>query len=280
MSEPEKLYTKATIESTDKGLLAVASTAVEDRHGEIVSIEGWDLKNFKKNPVLLWGHDHFEPAIGVAKNIKVEGTGKKASLVFEPVFHEITEKARAIKRMFEEGILNSFSVGFQPKEMDGNTYTSQELLEISAVNVPANPDARMLAFKTLEKEGFSKDTMKAVGAFIEDSKEKLDILTTDDVKGEDEKEDDEVEQLKAKIVEMEEQLSDVVKGLQHLNPQGRKSEVVTTRLSLHKVIARANDKLLEKRPTQDTAKLLKVIKRANESLIVDQKQELKSHGKN
>src|SRR3990167_1765589 len=133
----EKLFVKAEIERTDKGMEAVASTAVEDRHGEVVSIEGWDIRNFKKNPVLLWAHNHEEPAIGYAKNLKRDMT-------FEPVFHDKTPLAAAIKALYEGDedmppVLNSFSVGFKANEMDGNKYTSQELLEISAVNVPANP---------------------------------------------------------------------------------------------------------------------------------------------
>jgi HK97 family phage prohead protease len=166
----DKLFTKAEIERTEKGMLAVASTAVEDRHGEVVSVTGWDLKNFKKNPILLWGHDHYEPAIGMAKNIRIEGTGKKAKLLFEPMFHDITDKAKALKRLVEEGFINSFSVGFRPLEIDGNTYTSQELLEISLVNVPANPDARMLAYKSLKGAGFGDSVIKEVGAWVESEK--------------------------------------------------------------------------------------------------------------
>lgn len=156
------LIVKAQIEEKDGSLIAVASSSVEDRHGEKVLVEGWDLKNFKANPILLWGHDHNEPAIGNAKNIKVDGMGKSAKLVFEPVFHDITEKARAIKLMFERGIINSFSVGFRPLEAEGNQYLKQELLEISAVNVPANPEARMMASKALKKEGFDDAVIKAV----------------------------------------------------------------------------------------------------------------------
>lgn len=259
----EQLFTKAEIEATDKGLLAVASTAVEDRHGEVVSVDGWDLKNFKKNPVLLWAHDHYSPAIGVAKSIKVEGEGKKARLIFEPVFHDATDQAKALKRMVEEGILNSFSVGFRPLEMDGNMYTSQELLEISLVNVPANPDARMMAYKSLKDAGFTDEVAKSVGAFVEA-----------------EKKDERYEELKAELADLKESYLEVVKGLQHLNPHGRTSEVTKTRLSLHKVIARAGDKLLEEQPRSKQASLLKVIKRANEQLIVDHKQELKLNGTN
>lgn len=258
---------KAEVEKTDKGLLAVASSSVVDRHGEVVSVSGWDLKNFKKNPVLLWSHDHTIPAIGVAKTIKVEGTGKTAKLMFNPEFHDITPEAKAIKTMFEQGILNSFSVGFKPIDMDGNVYTKQELLEISAVNVPANPDARMMAYKSLTDAGFDKSVIKNV---VGDEPEEL-INDVD--------EDVDVLELKAELAEVKEQLADVVKGLKHLNPQGRKEEVVKSRLSLAKVIARATDKQLESKPGQKSASLLKVVKRANESMIVDLKEELK-HGSN
>ena len=43
------------------------------------------------------GHDHTEPAIGVSKKTWVEGTGKKAKLMIQPLLHDVTGKARAIK---------------------------------------------------------------------------------------------------------------------------------------------------------------------------------------
>jgi len=44
---------KAQLEKKEDGtLIAVASSSVEDRHGEKVLVDGWDLKNFKANPVL------------------------------------------------------------------------------------------------------------------------------------------------------------------------------------------------------------------------------------
>lgn len=270
----EKLYTKAETQQTEKGLLAVATTAVEDRHGEVVSVEGWDMKNFKKNPVLLWAHDHAEIAVGMAKNLKLVDKGSKsARWVFEPVFHDLTPAAKALKALYNgytdsEGnqippVLNSFSVGFRPTEMEGNTYTKQELLEISAVNVPANPEARVMAYKALKGVGTEEETMRELGAWIDK-----------------EKDISEVEELKSVVASQQEQIDELVKGLKHLNPHGRKSEVVTQRLALSKVVARAADKILEGKPSGDTDKLAKVIKRATEKLIVDQKEELKTHGKN
>lgn len=264
---PEQFHVKAGIEKADGRLVAVASTASEDRHGEIVSVEGWDIKNFKKNPVLQWAHDHTEPAIGVAKNIKVEGTGKKARLTFEPVFHDFTEKAKALKAMVEEGILNSFSVGFRPLEMDGNMYTKQELLEISLVNVPANADARMLAYKALESKGLDTTVIGEVKSW-EGAGEATSAPTT--------------EQLQAQVKDLQNKYEDLVKGVKSLDPSGRSSEVIKDRLAYNKVIARAVDKVLETSPSKNsrTVSLMKVVKRANEKLIVDQKQEIKLNGKN
>lgn len=261
----EKLYTKATIEKTDKGLVAVASTAVEDRHGEVVEVDGWDLKNFKKNPVLLWGHQHEIPAIGVARNIRKDGEGKKARLIFEPVFHEATEFARAIKAMVEDlGILNSFSVGFMPKDMDGNRYLNQELLEISLVNVPANPEARLLAVKGLEEKGFDNETIQALGITKE---------AHDDIRSE-------LAVAQERINELEDQLSDVVKGLQSLNPRVDKRETAELRVSLAKVIGRATDKMLSGPPQPHVDRVaLKVVKRASDRLSNDLKRDLQS-GKN
>lgn len=161
----KKLFTKAQITKQDANagtFEAIASTATVDRHGEIVSVEGWDLANFKKNPVLLWSHDHTIPAIGVATKIWVEGFGESAKLKFAGKWQTVTEYGKAAAQLVADGILNSFSVGFIPSEMEGNKYTQQELLEISLVNVPANPDAMMLAYKSLQKGGFDEKLAKQI----------------------------------------------------------------------------------------------------------------------
>jgi len=69
------------------------------------------------------------------------------------VFHDITQLAREIKAMFlsEPPIMRAFSVGFIPKEFDQTDFhviTKQELLEISAVPVPANAEALSVAAKS------------------------------------------------------------------------------------------------------------------------------------
>lgn len=155
VDDKPSLHVKAIYDPKTKQ--AVASTATIDRMGEVIDQEGWDLTNYKANPVLLWAHNDREILIGNAKNIKVEKAAGVSRLVFEPDFHDKTDTARAIKELFEEGRMKTFSVGFMPLEMDGNTYTKSELLEISAVNVPANPDAMTMAYRSLAKKGYSQD---------------------------------------------------------------------------------------------------------------------------
>lgn len=158
----DKLHTKAFIEKQEGKMVAVASEEVEDRQGEILSIDGWDLKNFKKNPVLLWYHNLRERSlpIGKAENIRYKIIDNKKKLTFEPIFEEITEFGRTIKKFFEESLLNTFSVGFIPLEKDGNKYIKQELLEISAVPVPALPSAQVVS--RAQELGIDKKITEAI----------------------------------------------------------------------------------------------------------------------
>jgi len=251
------LFTKAEIERTEKGMTAIASTSVVDRQGESISVGGWDLRNFKKNPVLLWSHNHDEVAIGKAKGIKVVGTGKSAQLVFEPVFHDKTPLAAAIKSLFEgddtiEPVLNSFSVGFRPIDVDGNTYTKQELLEISAVNVPANPEARVMAYKSLKKAGVKADVIKQVGVDVKQA---------------------EIDTLKSEVKSLNEKLDSILTKGDKPQVTGRKAEVETT-ISTLKVIQRANEKLLTKSNASKTTQA-KIVKIATERLLSNYKKQLK-----
>ncbi len=256
MVKMDTQYIQAEItKAADGSFIAVASTNSMDRHGEIVDNNGWDLKAFKKNPVILWAHDHTEPAIGVSKKTWVEGVGKKAKLMIQPLLHDVTDKAKAIKALVEMGVINSLSVGFKPIESpDGITFTKNELLEVSMVNVPANADAMMLAYKSLKKEGFEDEVIEDVG---------IPVAVIDMV---------------AKMANDVEELKSLVKAQQSVNPK-TETKIVRQRLSMNKVIAKAADKLLEaekKEVPLERKDLYKVIKRAAEIMTVADKENL--HG--
>jgi HK97 family phage prohead protease len=166
------LHTKAEVVrkgiDADKGVIpaVVGSTNVLDRMGDKIDQSGWDLKYYKKtNPTVLWGHNikTERPPIGKALKVWIENRGKKdARLMFKIQFDLQDNFASEIFRKVKEGFINTVSVGFNPVEWEeietkkessfgGKKYTKQELLELSFVPVPANPEASVI-LRTMSKE--------------------------------------------------------------------------------------------------------------------------------
>lgn len=118
---------------------ATFSTDSVDRHGESV-LQNWKLTFFKKNPVYLDSHnyDSIEYIIGRVEKIKVEDN----KLVGDIVFALENPRGKLAFDLAAGGFLNTSSVGFIPLEFDkdGNILDS-ELLEVSGVSVPAQPEA-------------------------------------------------------------------------------------------------------------------------------------------
>jgi HK97 family phage prohead protease len=148
-------------------IIGIGSTDSPDRDGEIIKQDGWDLTNFLKNPVLLTSHAYHEFPIGRITDVMIEN----GQLKFKAVFSEATQEAREAYQLVKEGILSAFSVGFIPKEYDPadtSVITKAELLEISLVTVPANPQAVVLAksfkgnelAKVLVKEWLKDEILK------------------------------------------------------------------------------------------------------------------------
>jgi len=162
----KQLLAKAFVTKAGKeeGVLeaSVASTPVIDRVGESIDQEGWELKQYKKNPVLLWAHNLREQKLPIGKVTKLwtEGKGKRARLMFTSKFDLQDTFAAEVYRKFKDNFLNAFSVGFVPIEKDGEEYLQQELLEISAVPVPANPEALVI----LRDSGFETSCWKDFSA--------------------------------------------------------------------------------------------------------------------
>lgn len=254
------LFTKAEIkEKSDDVFTAIASSEVEDRQGEVVKQAGWNLSNFKKNPILLWMHDHERP-LGKATRVWLDKSGTKPLLMFKGVISTATDYGRAAKQLIDEGVLNSFSVGFRALEMDGNQITKAELFEISLVTVPANPEARLLAAKSLQKAGFEDTVIKDV---LGDDKDAVIVSLQDKVKD-----------LENKVTEVTQIAEDAVKGLQHLAPLRSKQEIASKRLQSAKLLARVSDKLIVESKNSKTIDRAKLMKRTSEKLIRNLKGDL------
>ena len=141
--------TRANAEWRDAAarLTFVLSTDDVDRHGDVVSSDGWRLEAYLRNPVLLWAHDYRHPAIGRAVSVWTEPHRLLATMEFAP-----SGFAQEVATLYVTGFQWGVSVGFRPirweERRDARTgaflglrYLEQELLEVSAVPVPANRQA-------------------------------------------------------------------------------------------------------------------------------------------
>lgn len=149
----------------DRTLTFVGSNELIDRDNEVIRADGWDLKNYRKNPVILFAHDYRSPAVGKALKVWAE----KDRLKFKVQFPEMEEYgfADTLYKLYKGGFMKAVSVGFMPrewewgKEEDGprRIFTQQELLELSLVPVPANPDAVMTSagMKGAQERGIVDD---------------------------------------------------------------------------------------------------------------------------
>ena len=176
----EKLYQtiNVTIKSVDEEkstLEAIFSTADEDRHGDIVR-QNWDLKMFKKNPVILNSHNYWSATDVIGKAIKIAVSDGKLSGKIKFAVEE-NPIAKIIFDLYKGGFLNAFSVGFLPKEFsDKGEILKSELLEISAVSVPAN------AYALAKSAGINiKPLFKGI----------TDVLTDDEIEDEEDIENEE-----------------------------------------------------------------------------------------
>lgn len=170
MDKKQKLAYAKSVDAEKKTVTAYVSTYEWDRTLEKFAPGSWDLTNYKKNPVVLWGHDGKLPPIGRAVDIKEDANGLSAVTEFDTK----SDLGEQIFGLYERGFLNAFSVGFIPKNQTlelvpeqntkGTVWTDAELLEYSAVSIPANPGAIVsrevaeMAIKCLGSGSITKGT--------------------------------------------------------------------------------------------------------------------------
>lgn len=125
----------------------IASDETIDRYNEVIKADGWQLDNFRANPVIPDCHDYSSVCkiLGRAVSVTVD-QGKLFNRVEFCIDNPLGNIAW---KMARGGFIKSQSVGFIPLEWENGygkdeptrTYTKAELLEISLVVVPANPSA-------------------------------------------------------------------------------------------------------------------------------------------
>lgn len=133
----------------------VASSEAIDAYGEIV-VQDWDLKRYKANPVVLYGHNSWSLPIGHASDVRIEDGKLLATLNF--VDARANPQAEQVWQGILQGSLRAVSVGFRSKAAKSQSIgdrtvfvlSGNELIEISVVPIPANPEAVAFGKKSLD----------------------------------------------------------------------------------------------------------------------------------
>ncbi len=147
-----------------------ANKAVVDRGNDIINKEAWDLGNYGKNAIILYNHDKDKP-IGKALDVHATDEGlyiqARISKSKDPFISYVRD-------MIREGILNSFSVGFDAKHESKNAagvneIKKAELYEVSIVTLPMNQDSQFrMSSKEMKKLSYKQvkeNVLKEKGAF-------------------------------------------------------------------------------------------------------------------
>ena len=131
----------------------IASDETPDSYGDIVMAEGWDLKRYKKNPIVLFNHKSDVP-VGYSPKTHVD-SGKLISRI-KLADEGTSEFIDTLAKLMKQRIVRAMSVGFRAtkdveirrgkeNEFLGLIFNGQELLENSIVSIPAIPNALSLA---------------------------------------------------------------------------------------------------------------------------------------
>ena len=133
---------------------SVISTIDADRSGDVVVPSGLrNVEEYMLNPVVLWAHNRSSvPPIGTCEWLDVQ----PSRVVAETKFAQNVPFAEDVFKLYEQGILRGWSIGFVPRKSakrqlkDGRLGVRIEewdLFEYSAVPIPENPGALTVALQ-------------------------------------------------------------------------------------------------------------------------------------
>ena len=126
----------------------ILATSTPDRVKDVIEVAGIRTKAFEANPIALYMHRHDE-AVGTWTNLRRNGDALIGTLILaEAGTSRLVDFARS---MIEQHILKATSVSVQPirstpnKNGKGRVIHESDLVEVSLVTVPMNPEAILLA---------------------------------------------------------------------------------------------------------------------------------------
>ena len=169
MSKPRIVTRDAFVRGTSAEMIEkrqvefVISTEAVDTYRTVFKLDGWDLADYTRNPIVCYQHransDDPDNIIGTS-TVRVEEGELIGTVTFEPA--DINPRAEKIFQKVQSGTLRMASVGanvqtarfgVEENEEDPEVlyFTKQRLLEWSVVSVGSNPDAHKRNAETLEE---------------------------------------------------------------------------------------------------------------------------------
>jgi HK97 family phage prohead protease len=129
-------------EVDDRTILAIASDATVDRVGDVLLPSGCIVP---PTVTVCVNHDGSKPVADAA--VRVTDSAVIATIKFPP--KGISQLADEWCGLAKSGVINAVSVGFtpiesEPRKSGGWLYKIWEVLEISLVSIPCNPNALIL----------------------------------------------------------------------------------------------------------------------------------------
>lgn len=139
----------------DREFEFLASDETPDSYGDVVRVEGWELKRYRKNPIVLFGHRSDTP-IGYSPKTAVDEARNALVSRIKLADEGTSDFIDTLYKLMKQRIVRAVSVGFRAtkdveviRDKEGNfqglEFNGQELLEISVVSIPANPNSLSLA---------------------------------------------------------------------------------------------------------------------------------------
>ena len=136
----------------------IASSETLDRFHEIICVDGWQLENYRRNPIFQNAHQYGDILFTLGKALITEVrsvSGERVLFQRIQFATEVNPIARIAYGLYQGKFLNAVSVGFIPVRWETGDqqaafrrrFLEQELLEVSAVGIPANPEALALGLK-------------------------------------------------------------------------------------------------------------------------------------
>ena len=156
-----KLEVRADVDAS-REIDFIASTAGIKRDGHEVIASGLCFDNYEKNPVFLWGHDQGDigsppqPPIGSVVKHWIDKDGRGADRLNIRVRFAKHDFANTIFELYRDKHMTSVSISWTPIKTEpidtGVRFLEGEMLEISAVPIPADPEAVMRKIREVANE--------------------------------------------------------------------------------------------------------------------------------